>query len=402
MARRRCRSPTRCPLRRGDFRLEETAVVGGHVEVAVAAVDNLPERHQIIPQRAYAGDAQARVVDASGRFPLDALEAVLLPVGGVARRGIHRQQAARLGVEDKEQPVEHDEAVVVDGFARFGRGVDAVGRVVQKALGQLAQRVVDLPLQPVADAALVAVAALADAVEPAVAVGLRQEGRLAKEAVEVLEGVEVALIEQGGQINFVVDIQLFGAGLVVEPPEATVGQHAPIQPAVAQVEIDLHGGRGADLPVQVVVPAFGGLVQRAIPALGVGHGQRVGEVGFGERGPVGARFGGVARGAVGKEEVVGEAGFARCGKRHLHGEAVAQRLQHRTHPALLGLRLVEVKVSVARGKITPLLPQRLEGGARRRRVVAPVRARGEPVVEVVVAKEVAVAVRCAKQGRLGG
>ena len=64
----------------------------------------------------------------------------------------HRQQFARLGVEDEDEPVKQDEGVVIDGLQRLRRGLQAVGGVIEKSLGEMAQRIIHLVFQRGADA----------------------------------------------------------------------------------------------------------------------------------------------------------------------------------------------------------------------------------------------------------
>ena len=105
------------------------------------------------------------------------------------------QQVPILGVEDEEQAVEHDEAVVVDGGDGLGVGAEAVWREIEKALGQRLQGVVNLVFQSLADALLVDLALGQHQVEPG-----RMAGRMAagdkgfppEEQPEILEMLQTS------------------------------------------------------------------------------------------------------------------------------------------------------------------------------------------------------------------
>ena len=80
-----------------------------------------------------------------GDLTRDRAQAEAVAVGGTVDQ---RQQLARLGVEDEEQAVEQDQAVVVDGFeVRLCRR-QPVGTIVKEALGEVAEGLVHLRLEP--------------------------------------------------------------------------------------------------------------------------------------------------------------------------------------------------------------------------------------------------------------
>ena len=64
----------------------------------------------------------------------------------------HRQQLARLRVEDEDEPVEQDEAVVVGLFQHLRRGLQRIAGIIEKPLRKVPQRIIHLALQRVADA----------------------------------------------------------------------------------------------------------------------------------------------------------------------------------------------------------------------------------------------------------
>ena len=113
---------------------------------------------------------------------------------------------------------------------------------VEETLGQRTQRLVDLFLQTVADALLVGRAFSQHQIEPGRRArrGAAGNKRLAaKEEPEILEGGDIAGLDQRRQVYLVVDVELLGGVFVVKLPKPAVGQHTPGQPTVADVEVDL-------------------------------------------------------------------------------------------------------------------------------------------------------------------
>jgi hypothetical protein len=86
-------------------RVEQAAVEGGDVQRRAADIDDLKEILEPGPQPR-AGRQQR---GAAGLAPADlALERIQAVVGAVAGALTQRQQLARLGVQDKQQPIQDD------------------------------------------------------------------------------------------------------------------------------------------------------------------------------------------------------------------------------------------------------------------------------------------------------
>ncbi len=93
------------------LRVEEAAVEGGHIERRAALVDDAEERFQLGPEGGRIWQQGLVCIQVLLDALLHAVQAVALAVTGVLT---HRQQFARLGVEDEEQAVEDDERVIVN------------------------------------------------------------------------------------------------------------------------------------------------------------------------------------------------------------------------------------------------------------------------------------------------
>ncbi len=128
--------------------VEQPAVEGRDPQRRAAEADQPEERRQARPEgRRHRQQAlgEAQIVRPVAR---DGVQAVRL---AVVRILAQRQQFARLGVEDEEQPVEHDQRVVINLLQRRRIGPQLVARIIEEPLRQVPQRVVDLRLQRVAD-----------------------------------------------------------------------------------------------------------------------------------------------------------------------------------------------------------------------------------------------------------
>ena len=311
---------------------EQAAVVRGDAQGCVAGINDMPLLVESLPKARHAGCGGYVVVQIANDARLEGFQTIAFGVEAILA---HRQQVTRLGVEHEQQPVEHDQAVVVDLLQRLRGGLQAIVGEVQKALAQVAQRVVHLRFEVLADPLLVGLALGQHQVEPrgrGRRVRARHERLAAEEQPEVLERLDIALLDERGQVHLVVHVQLLRRVLVIQAPEPAVGQDAPSQAAVADIRVDLEAGvfmERADL--------FGrGAIQRPLPRLGVAHRQRALKIGFGQHPTLGR----LPRRLVGVENIVRHLGAQRRLHADLDVVAVAQRLQHRADPVGLGLRLV--------------------------------------------------------------
>ena len=311
---------------------EETAVVRGNAQGCVAGVDDMPLLVELLPKARHAGRGGYVVVQITNDARLEGFQAIAFGVKAILA---HRQQITRFSIQHEEQPVEHNQAVIVDLDQCLRRRPQAVGWQIQEALAEVAQRIVDLRFEVLANPLLVGLALGQHQVEPCGRgrrVRARHERIAAEEEPEVLERLDIALLDERGQVHLVVHVQLLRRVLVIQAPEPAVGQDSPGQPAVANVGVDLEAG-----VLMERADRFGrGAIQRAIPRLGVAHRQRALEIGFGQH-PTPGRL---PRRLVGVENIVRHLGA----ERRLHADldvlAVAQRLQHRADPVGLGLCLV--------------------------------------------------------------
>jgi hypothetical protein len=73
-------------------------------------------------------------------------------LGQIAHGEQHKQQLARLGIQDEQQPLQHDQGVVVDLLERGRVGRECVAGLVEEPLCQLLERIVDLAFQRLAHA----------------------------------------------------------------------------------------------------------------------------------------------------------------------------------------------------------------------------------------------------------
>ena len=137
------------------------------------------------------------------------MQAVVVTVHNVL---VYGQQISRLGVENKQEPVEQDQGVVVDLTQRTRLSRKPVPRMVQKALCQVSQGLVDLYLERVSDAPGV-VRALPEQRPDTKRVVL--ERRPPEEGVEVEEVFRAAGAHERGQINLVEAVELVGCVAVV-------------------------------------------------------------------------------------------------------------------------------------------------------------------------------------------
>ncbi len=359
--------------------VEEAAVEGGDAQGGASPVYDAEQLLEARPERPALRQPVAGSVEVSGHAALDGVEAVALAVHPALT---HRQQLAGLGVEDEEQPVEDYQGVVVD-LREHLRVVAAepVLRVVEEALGQVPQGLVDLGLQRVAHAPGVLRALVQEC--PG-AHGAVVERGAPEEGVEVEEGCRVSGLQERGQVHLVEDVQLVGGVAVIESPEPAVGQDAPLHARVAQVEGDLV--RRVLVGELVPGPAVGD-VERAVPVLGVPDRERPG-------GPQnllcqGGVLVGVHRGFVAVEDVVRAFGAAGGGEGRLDLERVVpEDPEDRPDQVSFRLRLVGRRhVGPEDLRHRPHYRFRLSGQRR------PAGASGEGLVEVVVAEEPPVAVQ---------
>ena len=256
---------------RGAGFVEQAAVVERQAEGGVAPVDHAAQVGQRVPiPRRGVGERLAPVLAASDVLAHPAAQADL----GVARV-VHGQQAAVLGIEDEQQPVQQHER----GVAHLGQG--RVWRRGGDCTGQVGEDLLEHQLRQVGGDALLEIARplYGALMQRAPVRGVRQKGGTPEEHGEELaratavgfgEGerriVGAGQAEHRGQVDLE---ELFGdraRALMIQSPLRAVGQHAPAQPAVGEVvgaaQIAQHlRGWGQGFPA-----APGGAVERAAPA----------------------------------------------------------------------------------------------------------------------------------------
>jgi len=215
--------------------VEETAVVAGDgalvVEFRIHAVDKAEEPKEwgveigVVRGGEVAG-AVAESLEATGEGKVFAI-----PFVGAVTVGADGKQVAALGVEDEEQPIEEDEAGVVERRP-IGLG-DGVGRVIAEAVGEVFEDAEDAFAEVKFEGSLAFERFLADVVERAAAIGLALEGDRAEERDEETEIVDRAELLVAGQFEGEVGV---GGGTVgVEPPLVTVGQDGPVEKPGARI-----------------------------------------------------------------------------------------------------------------------------------------------------------------------
>ena len=318
--------------------VEQPAIVGRHAQCFLPAADDLEQGAQVIPQGGLLRQVDHAGIHLVGDVLLDRLQAVLPAVTGV----IQRQQPPALGVEQEQQPVQQDQAPVVDrgqvggwvgtqtGFCRK----NPVCRIIEEALGQEPQCLVHPPLEFVTDVHGVGCALVQHLVQPAATIGIKAEGNGAEEEIEVAEGSQVILLDQLSQVHLIKNVQL-GTGLaVIEPPPPPVREHSPGAARPLQVVVNLEAGVGIGEGVGRAIHKA--LVEGAVPTLGVAHSQGR----FPEGGCTPHAGGCLLGGIVGEEGIVGRA--RRTGQRGLNVVDVPQDIENRTNPLLLQSGLIVV------------------------------------------------------------
>ncbi len=370
---------------RVPLRVEEPAIEGRDLERRVALVDDLKEGLQSRPEQG-AGRKQAPLPrEVAGDLVRDGGEAVRL---AVHRALAQRKQFAGFGVEDEEQPVEDDQRVVINRLERGGVRLESVGRVVEKALGEMSQRLKHLRLERVADPTGIVGAGLE---ERGHAERLGVERRTVEKGIKVEERRDVVGLQQRRQIHLVVAIELVGGVAVVESPEAPVGQDAPIQAAMLNVEGDLE----RRVPVRKWIAAAGVQrhVERAVPVLGVADGEGFAvEEGIGED----LSLVGVEPGLIPVKGVIRLLRPGRGYQRRLYLERMAERREHRAHQILLGLRFNAAGREVGEDR-GDLRHDRSRGG----RQPLPISSLREDDVEIVIREKLLVTMRLADERELG-
>ena len=118
-------------------RVEKAAVKRRHGKGRAALVYDLEQPHEARPQDVAVGQKRGAVRHVVLYF----VQAVVL---AIALAAADREQFTGLGVEDEQEPVQRDQGVIVDVFERIRPRVQAIRRIVQKTLGQVPQRLVDL------------------------------------------------------------------------------------------------------------------------------------------------------------------------------------------------------------------------------------------------------------------
>src|SRR5437588_3104657 len=141
--------------------IKETAIEGRHAERRAPFVNDAKERLQLRPERSRVWQKRLACGEVLLDAFLDTLQAIALAVALVLT---YWQQFAGLGVEDEEQTIEDDERVVVNGLERVWLGLEVVRPEIQKALCHVAQRLVDLCFERIANAACVISATDADGI----------------------------------------------------------------------------------------------------------------------------------------------------------------------------------------------------------------------------------------------
>ena len=378
------------------LRVEQAAVIAGHaqegVQVAVVAVDDGEQLGQVAPMppghRRLAIDG---VVVHLPRRDLGQFTQAALDVGRVA----HGQQAAALAKEEEQQPVEQQQAVAIDGVA-VGRvvGVQPVGRRGKETDDELFQGLVGVVAQVAFQGDGVGAAAAQHVVEAARAGRAGAESVLAEEDGEVVDhGQGLPLVGRGQgveQIDLEEDVELVAGVALHEPPDAAVGDDAPMDAGRLQVVVDLEHG---------VVVVEGGRAGRLLaqvdrPGLDLTDGQGVAGVFVGAL----VGHGGAAGVVVGKENVVGLLDApVEAGHGGLRLPDVAELAEDGLDPALL-------KLGLAIGRQLGLLlgierPQKGQQAGRARLGLLPDRLAAQNLLQIVIGEEAVVAVALAQSER---
>src|SRR5215470_7958737 len=100
----------------------------------------------------------------------------------------------------------------------------------------------------------------------------RIKGLTTKESIEIEEAIDIPGFKQFWQIDLIEVIQLMGGLLLVESPEATIGQDAPIETCMFYIRGDLIGW--VFIGEKNIPLTFDGDIERAIPGFGLPNGNR--------------------------------------------------------------------------------------------------------------------------------
>ena len=319
---------------------EQSAVVGRQADGVVAPVDDLAERHNVVVIAG--GDVRKRVAPVRAVGDIQS-HPLLQPVVVVASV-VYGQQAAVLGVEHEQQPVEEHQRRLADlGEVAAAAGRQRLREAGKGALEHDAREVLCYPL-------FVAPPLLQRALQESLrGAGPLDEGVAAEQQVERAQLVLVVALEGIGEI----DLEVAGcAGTgppVVETPRAAVGEDSPAGAAVGKVfrrrkvAQDLAVRRPC--PDHVVLVAG---VERQAEPLALLYCQRVGvasiRVASGRGAGLGVR--------VGEQQQIGDVLVA---GRALLWQVVgpSEQLQHGADKLLLGDGFVGTPVSFE-GVVTPL------------------------------------------------
>ena len=311
---------------------EEPAVVGGQADGRVALVDDAEEVEEAVVVVAGRRREGVALRHPAGDIVAHPLAQAVVVVAGV----VDRQQPPVLGVEHEEQAVEEDQGRLVD-LRQAGVGTSLLRRVGEGLDERREDALEDHPRQILGDLLLVAAALGQGRLEEGLGGAfLGREGLPAEEQVEDPQVLFPAGREQVRQVGLEVAAGPGPGAVVVEAPDAAVGQHAPAQPTL---RLDLGRGQVAeDLAVRGPGVESGlpvALVQGQAEALALLQGDRVPGAGAG----VALRGGPLLGAGVREEQVVGDVLVA-GGPLLRQVVGPSEQLQDRPDQVLLGDRLV--------------------------------------------------------------
>ena len=362
--------------KRVAHRVKQATVEGGDLERRAARIDNPEEVAQLGPGAPGISKQRDPAVETAGGLAHHRVEAVLIAVGRALAQG---QQLAGLGVQDKQQAVEDDQAARVDVAQRSRRRIQLIMGDCEEALGEMAQRIKDLGLEALADATGVIHALAQHPIERQQIVNRRRKRRAAKESVEIEERRRLSGLNQILEVNLVEAILALDAVLMIEPPAPPIGQDAPGRPRVAHIKRNLVSGHTG----QILVLAGGGNIELALPVLRITDGQRARQIRVGEH----LALIGIERRRIRVEKIIRLLGALRRSQRRLHLKGMTERLQHRAHQIALGLGLIGGRGEGGENRLDAGEYRGGFGDEREPRLAA-----GNGLIEVAVGEELAVMV----------
>ena len=259
--------------KRVALRVKQATVEGRHAQRLTALINQTEEIAQPRPGLAGIDEQRHAAIEAFGCIADNRVETVLLTVRSALTT---RQQLPRLSVQHKEQAIERGEAVGINGVQGRGRRGQLIRRIIEEALGEMAQRIKDLGLEAGTQRTGIIHTLAQQRIKRERAVGGWVKGRTAKESVEIEERADLMRLDQRLQINLVENILFAGGRLMIEPPTATIGEETPRHTAVQHIESDLAGRHTRERirliearNVQLPLPSLGLTDRESHTAIGI-------------------------------------------------------------------------------------------------------------------------------------